>query len=412
MRGMLLLLTQAMAFVKDNVQPFVAGATSAVQLTIGLLSYFGRLEGTFWEAPFLWIAAIWLVCIGVAVWPLKRPSVIVDRHGTTLQQPRLSVKTRLALAMAGTACAACALGMVLWEGFHVTRARDHPIIPGVGLPPGFSWFNNLLPVISVEAAERPTVTMALVEGYSSLAASYPEGALELQPSNRLLNRFLEGQDNQTAQEKLDVPVIREWLRARSRRLGRQRFLPRLDDRDDVLIRLSRDRPDIVKVLMPRTSEVAALSEDQQALVTKWVVRYVGQWNPRLRISLDNTANASNLQVRAVKLVVRTVNFEREAGLAPTLRSAVLDTFYLKLAPDRGPQVLRLDSQGQGEVVRAHETTSFDLVICPDPERSDRIAKVACEGYLYLQTSQGELPAGRLKLSTYNCWNGGALVSRP
>lgn len=394
------------ALLRDNVQPVVAAVAALGQLGVGVFAYFGWMRGAFWEHPYLWIGLLWLACVVVAAWPARRATGLVDAGGRPLTRPRFSTWLRLAWVALGSAAALAAATLVWQEDHRIVRPQ--PISIPFETPPGL--WAPLLGTPAFGAETAPSASAAFVEGRSSLLSEDSPTQLAMAPNPRLLRRFLYGEDAQDAVELADLPEIRQWLRARAQRLGHPQYLRRLGDQRDVLIRLTSERSDIVRALVPGPAELAQLPERERDVVVRWIVRYVGQWNPRLRCSVSNRDLNRELSVEGARLDLAEVSFDRQAGATPPPRAALLDTFFMRLRPARGPQRSPFNAQGAAVSIPPGATRQLDLVLCPDPERHDNAVRIRCRGTLWLETSSGAVRVRQISLDTYNCWNPAALLN--
>lgn len=191
------------------------------------------------------------------------------------------------------------------------------------------------------------------------------------------------------------PRIVAWLRERARLRSLDAGLALLLRQDRLnLIQLTTEHSDVVAALLPTPAEFSGLVETDKEVVRHWVRTYVGQWRPRLRVTVDNSQQRDDAQVVAVLYDVRAIGRFR-GGVAP---GPPLPEFTFRLAHRTGVQRFALASQGMEQTAATGRTTTFDIVFAPETG-----APVAAtwDGTLQLETTRGVITIGRLQLETFN-----------
>lgn len=386
--------------LKDNLDLAASLVGALAQVLVALVAYGKLMPQFFWEAPYAVVAVLWVSSCMLAFVPATRRSSILDPRGAPLRTKAVSFRVKVGAIAICTVSA----GVALWLVHHEKSRRTIDIItpPPFNLPS--SWLDRWVPVAN--AQPRTVATVSLVDSESSLSGRLENGRLLISPDERTLKRLIDGAANETPAEAMEAPRISQWLTDRARSKGMRQYLALTSD----LVALSRDRPDAVNKLMPTAAEFAQLPVDQRAIVRHWAARYVGIWNPRLRITVDNTSTDTPINIIAVKFRITYADFSNRFQFDQRMNSAVLDTLYVPLVPDLKTVEIRWDSVSeQTSLIPAKAIGKFDVVLLPDPAASRGAKKITCVGRLSLLTSVGELTAGEVSLETFNPWLGGALA---
>lgn len=244
-------------------------------------------------------------------------------------------------------------------------------------------------------ASSPTAgRVELVGELSSLTMTRQDNGIRVEPDPAVLQRFLLRRGRPEDDSRFHGRIV-EWLRerARTRHLDARLALQLRSDNLN-LVELTIDHSDVVARLLPTPAEYSELTATDRELVRHWVRTYVGQWRPRLRITVDNSQNRDHVQIVAVLYDVAAIGRFR-GGVPP---GPPLPQYAFRLAHRTGVQRFALAAQGTELTVAAGAVSTFDAVFAPETE-----APVAAtwDGSLKLETTRGLLPIGRLQLETFN-----------
>jgi hypothetical protein len=214
-------------------------------------------------------------------------------------------------------------------------------------------------------------------------------------------------DNEIAPDILfrkDDPVyhhkILEWLRDRARKTEHISDLLQLRNDETNICALAFDHPDVVRHLMPLLSEFESMPRTEKEIVTRWIVRHIGQWNPRIRFTVDNTIGKRQLQLISLRYDVKKVGIFLADMSTPQISENHLPLKYVE-----GMQEWTLASQGNlGEIsVNVGGVATFDIIF--EPEEKAPVAS-KWSGEISLITNQSTLRVGELDLATFNGQRGG------
>jgi hypothetical protein len=272
-----------------------------------------------------------------------------------------------------------------------------PYIPPISL-------TDLLPVRSVYAAEAPKpgkilCDMQLVEGLSSMQATRVKDTLLIEPDPAIAGNLTAGVSAGDEDNQYKDRII-SWLQARCSVVKKESWRIYIPDNVD-LISLSRKRGDIVVGLMPTPVEYKSFTELDQDLVRHWVITYVGQWNPRLRLTIDNTGGSEDLVVTGVEYDVTGLLKRRDKSTS----AATLDfpCLSFELPYDTGKILLPLTGQSGYVNVPKGNYQHLDIVFKPDRKAP---AAPAWKGILSFVTNRGKIRIGWIRVVTYNSNCGG------
>ena len=248
------------------------------------------------------------------------------------------------------------------------------------------------------AQSKPELKIAirceLVTALSSLVKREGVGFLDVTPDQHVISTMLARRGLPSDDPGFHHRIV-AWLRERARdvQLPPGAFLYlRKDDLN--LVSLTLDHPTVVALLLPTMAEFVSLAPSTAEVVSRWVRRYVGQWNPRLRFTVDNSKSPEPLRIIAVRYDVKTIEtLKGSLSVMPGVPG-----FMFELAFRVGAQRLALTSQDQEVDVPKGEARTLDVVMAPAPNAP--VGSV-WDGDLTLETNRGDFDAGRFRLETFN-----------
>jgi hypothetical protein len=357
---------------------------------VGLSALYLVKNAHFWliARPYWVLLAGWLASLLVIHFPWKVRGTISDPLGRAITRRSLALQTRAWLTAVVTVSSMLAAGLVYYL----------ESLPGTPTPmptKGLARAIGLLQPTLVAAAPSTTVRMTLVDGMSSLTwKESAQGDFQVAPDPEFMKRFLLWRGHRADDTEFHDRIL-TWLRLRAdaRKLS---FAERLHIRsaETNLVELTVKHSDVVAKLLPTAAEFAESTDADKEIIRHWVSRYVGQWRPRLRFTVDNTKGSSTVQVIAVRYLVSAVGQTRGSAV----KSPQIPEFVYRLAHSTGVQRFPLANQGREQTVAARDTGTFDVILAPEQGAP---VTPTWSGTIELETAEGSLPVGRLNVQTFN-----------
>jgi hypothetical protein len=165
--------------------------------------------------------------------------------------------------------------------------------------------------------------------------------------------------------------------------------------------LTLKHPNIVRRLMPTYAELDSLDEFEKRLLSKWLIQYVGQWNPTIRFVVDNTFTSMQFQVIGLEYNVDEIMKMKAAINTPQVQEFSFDIPYAT-----GVHRFDFSSQGLEVTVLPNSVVHFDITFSP---AEDAPLSPRWRGRVSLITNVGKKEVGRLYITTLNQRRGGLAV---
>jgi hypothetical protein len=366
-----------------TLKTFLATVLSIAQLTTALLAYFGNFGYWFFNHPYIILICGWLISVGF-VW-----SLVMNTSGASPWFSRRLIRVIVTTVIT----IATILGLI---GVHRLGSSKGPETP---LIPPFSYFQDI--VIRQAHAESQgkvpatLVRWALVTSLSSLSSRSTSTSLIITPDRDVLKTFREkkgepGDDPQF--HSRIVTFLRQRIQKQKLPASNNIFLSKNTAN---LVSLTLDHSDLISKLLPTPVEFSKLKEEEAETVQRWVTRYVGQWRPRLRFTVDNTKAKQSISITSVIFnVTETGVMKGTISVSPQIPG-----YSFSLKYEKGKQEFKLAEQGEEVQVAGGVSKTFDIVLEP---AQDAPAAAMWVGQVSLMTNLGVIPVGRLYLETYNC----------
>lgn len=241
------------------------------------------------------------------------------------------------------------------------------------------------------------VRWELVTERSSLSYEKNGQDMKIFPNHRLSWNSQNGDGSPENDPQYHHRIL-QWLRNRCETQSLTKYLPYLLREDTNLIEITFSKPKLIWALMPTLAEYNSLNSEEQDIVNKWLVRYVGQWNPRIRITIDNTIGTTNIQVISLVYDVEDIS-----AFASNIPFPKFQEYSFELAYKTGIQEFPLSPQDGEVAVPIGRSSTFDIVFHASEEAG--ISPI-WDGIVSLNTNRGNIKIGRLHLMTYNPYKEG------
>jgi hypothetical protein len=384
---------------RSRVEEFAAVIAAIAQIGSATLVVVAFARTYFYSAPYLVLAGGGLAALSVCWWPWLRRS----RKAATPSAWRLRIRLTVLVILV----TAVAIGWI----YYLTRPRpgkgpvgrdvsDRRWSFGAAVVHAASQPQDTGSRTTTKAAANPVaateVRWALVSSRSSLTSRVQDGRLHIYPDPDiradLQSRAARPQDGAAMQGAI-LRWIEKRIEVTTPSVAARILLARHRTN---LTALTADHPDIVASLLPTQAEYRAMPAAEQDIVAHWITHHVGQWRPRIRLTIDNTRGEAPLQVIAVTYNVKAVGQFRSGETDAEPQPEV----HFELACVNGPQTYQLGSSGREITVLAHGVSGFDLVL---GARRDCPATPTWSGSLELVTNRGTIPVGELALDLFNAY---------
>jgi hypothetical protein len=363
---------------------------SLVQVASAALALFGGAAEYFFYHPYTILCAGGLGCLGLCWFPRVNRAATPKNHFTW---PRLRLRWALTIVVL------IATGAGVVQIYRLSRPTDFKIInPPISLVL-IAASDAQTPPAASPAKPTATVRWALVTTSSSLTSNTPGGMLHIFPDEEIRSGLASG-DGPARPDPQHQRAILTWLRARIRSAHLpSSYYAYVASDDTNLAKLTLEHSDAVAAMLPTRIEYQRMSPEDQDTVGYWIKYYIGQWRPRIRLTVDNTDSDLPFQVVAVVFDVKDIGKLRSV----VSESVPLPETFHELRWQKGEQRFLLASGGQEVAVPSKGTATFDLILSPAPA-----APVAptWRGDVRLETSRGPLAVGTLLLETFNSYHPG------
>lgn len=163
-----------------------------------------------------------------------------------------------------------------------------------------------------------------------------------------------------------------------------------------LAKLSRERYDIVVKILKLSGKWENVSISDKEIILQWFINYVGQWQPKIKITVDNILGETDIIVTDLIYDISKITINEVKLFSPAIPFGA----YL-LPPDTGIvkfPVKTVDGDFRNMIIRKGNYKSFEIILCP----SD-ICPLSASWYgvAFIDTNIGKIKIGKLNITTFN-----------
>lgn len=376
--------------IKENIQLILAIIASLSQLIIYFLATLKKLSYIFWSHPYLYILTIYIIMLIVILLPLKKEISYQNEMGVNIKMKKLLLSYRLKFFIIIVITSISLF--VLYGIYSILNPQINSDPPRIE-PPFIQSEFKLIPSAYAQV-NNIQIRWELVNQFSSLKSSKNGEDLSISPDFKIFQKIADRKGTRKDNNPPEFDDILDFLRSRCMRLQGSTCSYYLHKNDLNLIDLIFDHPDIVKSLNPRQDEFDGLSSKEKRILQYWFVYYIGQWSPKIRITVDNSLNNKPLQL--ISFIYDIKEISEFKALIQNLD--LIQTYKLSIPYMLGKYEYAFSKEKMEISVPKGESRTIDIILCPEENAP---LTPSWLGIAYLKTNQGVLKIGKLNLSTFN-----------
>jgi hypothetical protein len=373
----------------------ILGTISLLLTTLaGLAGQEVSLIGTFWEHPYLFIAAS--VCLGATLFlPLKEKTLppigfpVGAQQKATGWPQAFKILYLVVLATLGIFSAVTVRNeLEPYSRKEVVDERDAQVEKPDSVSESAASEKKPEPI-----PKRLVIKWAFDPDFSSHVGSVGnDGFMTIVPDTAIVNSMIQVKKASRNEEPYHSEIL-ALLRKRAEEKPNRKLLRFFTENVDLLGLASQQFGELSKLNLTLDQLKATTAREQKAYLV-WMRKYMGQWFPLIRISIQNN-DAKPLRITGIVYEVsKYIELEKFMGGSHGLNEAI----GFRVARGVSKNQWKFLESGSDIVVPPGEDTTLNLILSPSGE-SGRLSE--WQGTLSLDSSLGSVTVGSLLMKTYN-----------